>query len=180
MTSRQNPPRHESETSCSHRRTSESASSVIQSDMFSPDKYMPQLLHRSRHRLGFVSTGEGPDCQITLTGRYSHLLVSAQIDIFLQNTLWQNAWRFAFSRPIRALMPPPAPHKSPSNFHEWGTWDTLRPSRLSNFAKLREFLMSENGQKSSWQRATGPSQGCNGVPVVLQRQPRRNSISAPP
>ncbi len=135
MTSRQNPPRHESETSCSHRRTSESASSVIQSDMFSPDKYMPHLIHRSRHRLGFVSTGEGPDCQITLTGRHSHLLVSAKIDIFFTKHTLAKCLKICVFKTNKGLNAPTGSPQKPLQLPRMGNLGYLKALPALKFRK---------------------------------------------
>ena len=71
------------------------------------------------------------------------------------------------------------PQKAPSDSPKGGAWDAGRPLRLSNFTKIREFLIAGKGQKSGFRRATRPPRGCNEHAVMLQRRPRCNAIAAP-
>ena len=100
-------------------------------------------------------------------------------DICLQNRVRENAQRFVFSWAIRALKGPTAPSGSPKGERPAASNTSVRAPRLSNFAKVCEFLIAVLESKSGFSRATGPPRGCNEHAVMLQRGRRCNAAEAP-
>ena len=104
-------------------------------------------------------------------------------NINLQNHVLENAWRFAFSWVIRALLPP---RKAPSDSPEGGAWEAERGFKgltAFKFCKswrvfdccfgVKKWLLSSNGAAAGLQRArrhvaTGPPLQCNSSPVAEQ------------
>ena len=100
-------------------------------------------------------------------------------DISLQNRVWKNARRFAFSGAIRARRPPPAPPRGRDLRLQNPLGGVIRPLRLFKNTKVREFLIVGKGQKRSSRRATAAPLPCNGMLVGLQRGCRCRAIAAP-
>ena len=100
-------------------------------------------------------------------------------DISLQNRVWGNAQRFAFSGAIRARRPPPAPPRGRDLRLQNPLGGVIRPLRLFKNTKVREFLIAVLGLKSGFGRAIGPLLHRNKHAVGLQRRPRCNPIAAP-
>ena len=92
----------------------------------------------------------------------------------------ENCSKICFLMSNKGLMTTDGPLRQPPlNPPRGGAWDAGRPLRLSNFAKVGEFLIAILRSKSGFRRATGPPRGCNEHAVMLQRGRRCNAIAAP-
>ncbi len=100
-------------------------------------------------------------------------------DISLQNRVWENARRFAFSGAIRARRPPPAPPRGRDLRLQNPLGGVIRPLRLFKNTKVREFLLAILRSKRGFGRAIGPLLHRNEHAVMLQRGRRCKAIAAP-